>query len=55
MIAIGKLRFLNLLDSGHNRHKSRKMSQECLRPRENRDRGSFCDGPATEFWDLATS
>ena len=55
MIAIGKLRFLKLLNSAQNWHKSRKMSQKCLRPRENRDRGGFSDGPATEFWDLATS
>ena len=55
MIAIGKLRFLNLLNCAQNWHKSRKMSQKCFRPRENRDRGGFCVSPATEFWDLATS
>ena len=55
MIAIGKLCFLNLLNSAQNWHKSRKMSQKCLRPWENRDRGSFCNSQATEFWDLATS
>ena len=55
MIAIGKLHFLNLLNSAQNWHRSRKMSQKCLRPRENRHRGGFCDIPATEFWDLATS
>ena len=55
MIAIGRLRFLILLNGAQNWHKSRKMSQKCLRRRENRDRGGFCDSPATEFWDLATS
>ena len=49
MIAIGRLRVLNLLNCAQNWHKSRKMSQKCLRRGENR--GS----PATEFWDLATS
>ena len=55
MIAIGRLRFLNLLNCAQNWHKSRKMSQKCLRRRENRDRGGFSGSPATEFWDLATS
>ena len=55
MIAIGRLRFLNLLNCAHNWHKSRKMSQKCLRPRENCDRGGFSGSPATEFSDLATS
>ena len=99
MIAIGRLRFLNLLNCAQNWHKSlevsrgttgdvgkaramhktqgrlllvsgdkkqpplgqvhcrslRKMSPKCLRRRENRDRGGFCDSPATEFWDLGTS
>ena len=55
MIAIGRLRFLNPLNCAQNRHKSRKMSQECLRRRENRDRGGFSGSPATEFWNLATS
>ena len=55
MFAIGRLRFLNLLNCAQNGHKSRKMNQKCLRRRENRDRGGFCDSPATEFWDLATS
>ena len=39
MIAIGRLRFLNLLNCAQNWHKSRKMSQKCLRRRDNRDRG----------------
>ena len=55
MIAIGKLRFLNLLNSAQNWHKACKMSQKCLRLRENRDHGGFCDSPATEFWYLETS
>ena len=55
MIAIGRLRFLNLLNCAQNWHKSRKMSQKCMRRGENRDRGGFRDSPATEFWDLATS
>ena len=55
MIAIGRLRFLNLLNSAQNWHKSRKMSQKCFRRRENRDRGGFSGSSATEFWDLATS
>ena len=55
MIAIGGLRCLNRLYCAQNSHKSRKMSQKCLRRRESRDRGGFCDSAATEFWDLATS
>ena len=55
MIAIGRLRFLNLLNCAQIWHKSRKMSQKCLRRRENSDRGGFSGSPATEFWDLATS
>ena len=55
MIAIGRLRFLNLLNCAQNWQKSRKMSQKRLRRRENRDRGGFSGSPATEFWDLATS
>ena len=55
MIAIGRLRFLNLLNCAQNRNKSRKMSRECLQRRENRDCGGFSSSPATEFWDLATS
>ena len=55
MIAIGRLRFFNLLNCAQNWHKSRKMSQKCLRRRENRDRSGFSGSPATEFWDLATS
>ena len=31
MIAIGRLRVLNLLNCAQNWHKSRKMSQKCLR------------------------
>ena len=45
MIAIGRLRFLNLLNCAENWHKSCK----------NRDRGGFSGSLATEFWDLATS
>ena len=55
MIAIGRLRFLNLLNCAQNWHKFCKMSQRCLRRRENRDRGGFSGNPATEIWDLATS
>ena len=55
MIAIGRLHFLNLLNCAQNWHKSRKMSQKCLRRRENRDRGGFSGSLATEFWDLTTS
>ena len=55
MTVIGRLRFLNVLNCAQHWHKSRKMSQKCLRRRENCDRGGFCDSPATEFWDLATS
>ena len=55
MIAIGRLRFLNLLICAQNWHESRKMSQKCLPRRETRERGGFSGSPATEFWDLATS
>ena len=55
MIAIGRLRFLNLLNCAQNGHKSRKMSQKCLRRRKNRDRGGSSGSLATEFWDQATS
>ena len=54
MIAIGRLRFLNLLNCAQNWQKSRKMSQKCLRRQENCDRGRFSGSPATEFWDLPT-
>ena len=55
MIAIGRLRFLNLLNCTQNWHKSRKMSQKGLLRRKNNDRGGFSGSPATEYWDLATS
>ena len=55
MIAIGRLRFLNLLNFAQNWHKSRKMSQKCLRRRENRDCDGFSGSTTTEFRDLATS
>ena len=53
-IAIGRLRFLNRLNYAENWNNSSKMSQKCLRRRENCDRGGFCDSAATEYWDLAT-
>ena len=40
MVAIGRLRFLNLLNRAQNWHKSRKMSQKSLQRREkSRTRG----------------
>ena len=55
MIAIGGLRFSNRPNCAQNWHKSSKISQKCLRRRENGDRGAFCDTAATEFCNLATS